>query len=125
MKKKLLYNLIGFLIFFILIYFGVGFYLAHTILRIDHSCGAHEGSLPDTWTTLKDWSYESEIDNSSGDGELKMIYTNTSFTVYFNDSYLAQYSKVGLKFKEVLLYTQDDAVIDFDNVRLKGTLTDN
>ena len=64
MKKKLLYNLIGFLIFFILIYFGVGFYLAHTILRIDHSCGAHEGSLPNTWSTQADYQDYSALASS-------------------------------------------------------------
>ena len=50
-----------FLIFFIalfiigIIYLGVSFYLAKTILRNDHSCGAHEGSLPNTWSTKLDY----------------------------------------------------------------------
>ena len=54
MTNKLLYSFIGLLFFFIFSYFGVGFYLANDILRIDHSCGAHEGSLPNTWSTQVD-----------------------------------------------------------------------
>ena len=49
--KKLYYGFFVFILFFVIIYFSVGFYLAHTILRIDHSCGVHEGSLPNTWST--------------------------------------------------------------------------
>ena len=37
-----------------IIYFGIGFYLAQTILSNDHSCGAHEGSFPNTWSAKKD-----------------------------------------------------------------------
>ena len=39
------------LLFLCFVYFGGGFYLAYTILKIDHSCGVHEGSLPNTWST--------------------------------------------------------------------------
>ena len=54
MKKKLAYILTTFFLFFSFLYFGVGFYLAHTILFIDPSCGMHEGSLPNTWSTKVD-----------------------------------------------------------------------
>ena len=54
--KKLFYTFILILIFSILLYCSVGFYLANDILRIDHSCGAHEGSLPNTWSAKKDYS---------------------------------------------------------------------
>ena len=30
-------------------------YIAYDILKIDHSCGAHEGSLPNTWSTQIDY----------------------------------------------------------------------
>ena len=44
-----------FLIFCILIiYFGIGFYIANSILHIDSKCGLHEGSLPNTWNTKLD-----------------------------------------------------------------------
>ncbi len=36
-------------------YFGTGLYLAYKILKIDHSCGVHEGSLPNTWSTKFDY----------------------------------------------------------------------
>ena len=53
--KKIYYSLISFILFLGIIYFGIGFYLAHKILRIDHSCGMHEGSLPNTWSTKIDY----------------------------------------------------------------------
>ena len=53
--KKLFYTFILILIFSILLYCSVGFYLANDILRIDHSCGAHEKSLPNTWSTKLDY----------------------------------------------------------------------
>ena len=53
--KKLFYIITGIIVFFIFLYFSIGFYLAHDILRIDHSCGAHEGSLPNTWSTKLDY----------------------------------------------------------------------
>ncbi len=42
------------LLTFIILYFVVGFYIANKILKIDHTCGVHEGSLPNTWTTKFD-----------------------------------------------------------------------
>ena len=53
--KKLFYALTLIIISFFLLYFSAGFYLANDILRIDHSCGAHEGSLPNTWSTKLDY----------------------------------------------------------------------
>ena len=37
-----------------IIYLGTGFYLANRILKIDHTCGLHKGSLPNTWSTNVD-----------------------------------------------------------------------
>jgi len=54
MKKKLVYFLISIVVIFSFVYLGIGFYLAHTILRIDPTCGLHEGSLPNTWSTKVD-----------------------------------------------------------------------
>ena len=53
--KKFYYSLISVILFLGIVYFGTGFYLAHTILGIDHSCGVHEGSLPNTWSTKVDY----------------------------------------------------------------------
>ena len=55
--KKFYYFFVFFVLFCIVIYFSVGFYLAHKILKIDHTCGEHQGSLPNTWSVkvgLKD-----------------------------------------------------------------------
>ena len=54
MIRKFLY-LFSFLSFFTLfIYFGIGFYLANSILKIDPTCGLHQGSYPNTWSAGKD-----------------------------------------------------------------------
>ena len=53
--KKYFYSFFSIILFLGVIYFGTGFYLAHTILGIDHSCGVHEGSLPNTWSTKVDY----------------------------------------------------------------------
>ena len=54
MKKKLTYVFVSIILFFILIYYGIGFYIANTILRIDPTCGPHEGSFPNSWSTFVD-----------------------------------------------------------------------
>ena len=60
--KKLFLITSTLIIIFGTIYLGIGFYLAQTILRNNHSCGEHEGSLPNTWSAKKDYSdYENEI----------------------------------------------------------------
>ena len=53
--RKIFYSFFSIVLFLGLVYFGTGFYIAHTILRIDHSCGVHEGSLPNTWSTKLDY----------------------------------------------------------------------
>ena len=46
--------LIGLIILLIFIYYVAGFYVAYQILKIDYSCGLHEGSLPNNWSTKVD-----------------------------------------------------------------------
>ena len=53
--KKFYYCFISVILFLGIIYFIIGFYLAYKILRIDHSCGVHEASLPNTWNTKVDY----------------------------------------------------------------------
>ena len=52
--KRLFQLLIGLIILFIFSYYAAGFYVAYQILKIDHSCGLHEGSLPNKWSTSID-----------------------------------------------------------------------
>ena len=52
--KKLFLIIPTLIIILSIIYLGIGFYLAQTILSNDHSCGAHEGSFPNTWSAKKD-----------------------------------------------------------------------
>ena len=51
-------KIIKYLFFLILLlgiaYYSLGFYVAYQILRIDPTCGLHEGSLPNTWSTSID-----------------------------------------------------------------------
>ena len=52
--KRLFKYLIGTTIFLGLTYFIAGFYVAYQILKIDYSCGLHQGSLPNKWSTSVD-----------------------------------------------------------------------
>ena len=52
--KRLFQFLIGLIVLFIFSYYAAGFYVAYQILKIDHSCGLHEGSLPNKWSTSID-----------------------------------------------------------------------
>jgi dipeptidyl aminopeptidase/acylaminoacyl peptidase len=52
--KKLVSILSIFILFIFIVYVGVGFYVAYSILHIDPTCGWHQGSLPNTWSTKKD-----------------------------------------------------------------------
>tara|TARA_B100000073_G_scaffold126784_1_gene103781 strand:+ start:1381 stop:2367 length:987 start_codon:yes stop_codon:yes gene_type:complete len=52
--------LISAFIILIIVYFTAGFYVAYQILKIDPTCGLHEGSLPNSWSTKVD-SHEYSI----------------------------------------------------------------
>ena len=74
MKKR-------YLIFFIssvllLIYSGIGYYIAHNTLKIDSSCGLHEGSTPNSWSTKKDY-YEYKIIEKR---ELRKNFASVGYT---------------------------------------------
>ncbi|PPR47950.1 MAG: hypothetical protein CFH19_00038 [Alphaproteobacteria bacterium MarineAlpha5_Bin9] len=59
MKK--FYKLIFFVIFsLIFLYFGLSFYLANTILKMNHTCGDSSGFSPNTWKVLADHNMKSE-----------------------------------------------------------------
>ncbi len=52
--SKISKYIIGIIIFLSLSYYLAGFYVAYQILKIDYSCGLHEGSLPNKWSTSVD-----------------------------------------------------------------------
>ena len=52
--KRIFKYLIFLFITLVFLYFGAGFYVAYQILKIDYTCGLHEGSLPNTWSTSID-----------------------------------------------------------------------
>jgi len=54
MKKKALIILSSIIFFGFIIYVIAGFYVAYSILKIDHTCGWHENSKPNTWSTKID-----------------------------------------------------------------------
>ena len=54
MKIKILYIFASIISVGIFVYFGVGFYLANSILKINPTCGLHQDSLPSTWSTFVD-----------------------------------------------------------------------
>jgi hypothetical protein len=78
----------------------------------------------DSWITLIDYTFSSSISDAGGDGELKLTYDDYQFNLYFNGEYLNSYSLNGKRFSGIYLYQQENTVIDFDNVKLYGTLTD-
>ncbi len=52
--KRLFKYILSFILLLCIIYYSAGFYVAYQILKIDHSCGPHEGSLPNKWSTSID-----------------------------------------------------------------------
>ena len=52
--KYIIRFLLSTLVLLIVVYFTAGFYVAYQILKIDPTCGAHEGSLPNSWSTKVD-----------------------------------------------------------------------
>ena len=46
--------LLSIIFLLIVVYFTAGFYVAYQILKIDPTCGLHEGSLPNSWSTKVD-----------------------------------------------------------------------
>ena len=52
--KRFLIFFSGIIFFCFIIYYGIGFYIASSILKMDHTCGLHENSLPNTWSTKVD-----------------------------------------------------------------------
>lgn len=54
MKRKILILLSSLFCAGFVTYAIVGFYVAYSILKIDHTCGMHENSKPNTWSTKLD-----------------------------------------------------------------------
>ena len=52
--KRILKYFISLIIILGLCYYIAGFYVAYQILKIDYSCGLHEGSKPNKWSTSVD-----------------------------------------------------------------------
>ena len=52
--KRFLIFFSGVIFFCFIIYYGIGFYIATSILKMDHTCGLHENSFPNTWSTKLD-----------------------------------------------------------------------
>ena len=78
--KKLLKYLISTFIIIIFIYYGAGFYVAYQILKIDFSCGMHEGSLPNTWSTSIDAHQYNDISQ-------KILRENFQYKNYYLDEW--------------------------------------
>ncbi len=78
--KIIIKYLLSLIIFLSFIYYGVGFYVAYKILKIDHSCGLHEGSLPNTWSTSID---AHQYDDSSQ----RMLRINFQYKDYYLDDW--------------------------------------
>ena len=54
MRKKILISLTSILLLGAFLYVSAGYYVAYSILKIDHTCGLHQNSKPNTWDTALD-----------------------------------------------------------------------
>ena len=54
MKRKIIITLSTFIFLCCAFYGLAGFYVAYNILKIDHTCGLHENSKPNSWSTKVD-----------------------------------------------------------------------
>tara|TARA_Y100000768_G_C23939897_1_gene664566 strand:- start:53 stop:1039 length:987 start_codon:yes stop_codon:yes gene_type:complete len=83
--KRLLIYLVCIFFTLSLIYYGAGFYVAYQILKIDYSCGLHEGSLPNTWSTSIDSHQYKDISQRKlrENFQYQNYYLNDWQNVYF------------------------------------------
>jgi len=83
--KRFLKYLLSIFIILLCIYYSAGFYVAYQILKIDYSCGLHEGSLPNTWSTSIDASQYDDIDQRKlrENFQYKNYYLDEWQDVYF------------------------------------------
>ena len=78
--KKLVKYLLSLIIILVITYYAAGLYVAYKILKIDYSCGLHEGSLPNTWSTSIDAHQYSDISQ-------RKLRENFSFEKYYLDDW--------------------------------------
>ncbi len=64
MIRKLLIILSSLIFFGFVLYLAAGFYVAYSILKIDHTCGWHENSKPNSWSTKIDAHEYSNLSRS-------------------------------------------------------------
>ena len=84
--KRLAKYFISLIILLIFCYYIAGFYVAYQILKIDHSCGLHEGSLPNTWSTSIDAHQYNDLSQ-------KLLRENFSYQNYHLNDWQDVYFK--------------------------------
>ena len=78
--KYIIRIFISAIVLLVLLYFTTGFYVAYQILKIDPTCGLHEGSLPNSWSTKVD-SHEYSILAQ------QLVRENFNFKEYYLDEW--------------------------------------
>ncbi len=78
--KYIIRFLVSTVVLLVVVYFTAGFYVAYQILKIDPTCGLHEGSLPNSWSTTVD-SHEYSI------LARQKVRENFNFKDYFLDEW--------------------------------------
>ena len=71
------------------------------------------------WSNIIAWTENSKI--GSGDGELKMSYASPNLDLYYNNEHIDSAVFPNLNILYIILYQQDDPVVEFDNVKVYGT----
>ena len=78
--KYIIRFLVSTVVLLTIVYFTAGFYVAYQILKIDPTCGLHEGSLPNSWSTTVD-SHEYSIPAQ------QIVRENFNYKKYYNNFY--------------------------------------
>ena len=100
--KYIIRIFISAIVLLVLLYFTIGFYVAYQILKIDPTCGLHEGSLPNSWSTKVD-SHEYSILAQ------QLVRENFNFKEY----YLDEWQDVYFQSRDSILRLMDGCLIIF------------
>jgi hypothetical protein len=105
--------------------YGIGFYstnLSAKVYFMVNADGSYELAKYDDlvgWSNIIAWTENSKI--GSGDGELKMSYASPNLDLYYNNEHIDSAVFPNLNILYIILYQQDDPVVEFDNVKVYGT----
>ena len=117
MKKKILLSLTAIFLLGVFVYVSAVYYVAYSILKIDHTCGLHQNSKPNTWDTALD---ANEYKNAPS-SKIEVNDINIFFLIQFG---LLSFHIIYLRFSQILLinYLSDiSKQLGFQQAKLLNT----